>query len=223
MKLRRYNLMLHGVFMLLFLTVTQIQPVQASEQLETILQGIEKRYEAADFTARFDQKSTMKAMDITDTARGRIMVKKPNMMRWEYEAPEPQTIITDGIQLWIYRKEDNQVMLGKAPKFFGKGKGAGFLSDIPALRDQFDITEEPPPNEQVFRLKLTPKEASAEIAKIYLTVSRATFEVMQVVTLNAYEDETRIAISGYEFGVGLANELFKFEAPKGTDILQMDD
>ena len=223
MTSRLYNILLPATFWLVILAITHAQPVQASELLETILQGIEKRYEAADFTARFHQKSTVKAMDISDTARGHIMVKKPNMMRWEYEAPEPQTIITDGVQLWVYRMVDNQVMIGKAPKFFGQGKGAGFLSDIRTLRGQFDITEEPAPNEQVFRLKLIPKEASADIATIYLTVSRTTFEVMQVVTLNAYEDETRIVISDYQFGVELAPDLFKFEAPEGTDILHMED
>jgi outer membrane lipoprotein carrier protein len=223
MKAPIYYLLLLGVCLLASSTLQPIRPAHASEQLETILQGIEKRYKAADFTARFDQTSTVKAMNISDTARGKIMVKKPNMMRWEYEAPEPQTIITDGIQLWVYRKVDNQVMIGKAPRFFGRGKGAGFLSDIRTLRDQFDIAEETPPNEQVFRLKLLPKEATDDIALIYLTVSRATFEVMQVVTLNAYEDETRIVISGYAFGVGLTDDLFRFEAPEGTDILHMDD
>ena len=108
--------------------------------LNALLDRVEARYEAPGFEALFFQVSTITAMDITDTATGRIFVKRPGMMRWEYQKPEPQTIVTNGSTLWIYRPEDQQVMIGKAPEFFRNGKGAGFLSDIRLLRNKFYIT-----------------------------------------------------------------------------------
>jgi outer membrane lipoprotein carrier protein len=75
--------------------------------LDEILNRVENRYAVAGFSARFEQVSTIPAMDITETASGRIFVKRPGMMRWEYEKPDLQTVITDGKTLWIYRPEDN--------------------------------------------------------------------------------------------------------------------
>ena len=110
--------------------------------LSQIMKGIEKKYALSGFSARFFQSSTIKAMDITDTASGRLLIKHPGMMRWEYEEPDRQIIISDGFQLWIYRPDDNQVMIGKAPAFFGDGKGASFLSDISRIRENFTISLE---------------------------------------------------------------------------------
>ena len=47
-------------------------------------------------------------------------------------------------------------MLGRAPAFFGDGKGAGFLSDIDRVRDNFEITLEPESKESNYILKLVP-------------------------------------------------------------------
>ena len=81
--------------------------------MEEILKNVEKRYAASDFSTRFYQTLTLKAMDITDNATGRAFFKRPGMMRWEYEKPDRQIIITDSDTLWIYRPDDDQVMIGK--------------------------------------------------------------------------------------------------------------
>jgi outer membrane lipoprotein carrier protein len=195
----------------------------AGAELETILAKIETRYAGSGFAARFSQASTLKAMDITDTATGRILIKRPDEMRWEYETPERQTIITDGVQLWMYRPDDKQVMVGQAPTFFGDGKGAGFLADMQSIRANFTITLEPAPDAQTYRLRLVPVKPQAGLADILLSISRATFEVTTIVTHNEYEDETRIDLSDYRFNQTFDDALFRFETPPGVDVLKLDE
>ncbi|WP_372682252.1 outer membrane lipoprotein carrier protein LolA, partial [Desulfosarcina sp.] len=93
----------------------------ADPTIDTIIAGVEARYNVPGFTADFEQESILKAMAVTDTASGRLMVRQPGKMRWEYLVPDPQTIITDGRELWVYRPQENQVLVGKAPSFFGEG------------------------------------------------------------------------------------------------------
>ena len=107
--------------------------------LEQILDRVEKHYTDKSFQAEFIQESSIKAMDIVDFASGKVFVRYPGMMRWEYEKPEKQIIITDCHKLWIYRPLDNQVLTGSAPAFFSDGKGASFLSDIKLIRQKFKI------------------------------------------------------------------------------------
>ena len=124
---------------------------------DEVIAGVEKRYAVSGFSARFTQESTLEAMDIMDTASGSIRVKRPGMMRWEYEKPDRQSIITDGRTLWVYRPEDNQVMIGKAPLFFGDGKGAGFLADMKLIKKKFGITLEENDSAEYYVLKLIPR------------------------------------------------------------------
>ena len=191
-------------------------------QLAKILDGIEKRYTGTGFTAKFFQESMLKAMQLSDTAEGQLTVKNPNKMRWEYTLPDVQTIISNGKTMWIYRPADNQVMVGKAPEYFAGGKGAGFLSNIRQIRKSFTIAVVQSESEAYHRLRLVPLKASADLAEVLLSVSKESFQIDQVVTHNAYGDETHIILSGYQFNQSPANDLFTFDIPKGVDVVQMN-
>ena len=190
--------------------------------LNEIMDGIENRYAAKGFSANFSQESTIKAMDITDTASGNLFIKPPGMMRWEYEKPNQQLIITDGKRLWVYRQDDNQVMVGTAPYFFGNGKGGGFLSDMKIIREKFNIALDDKSNGKYYVLKLTPKEKAFDISLIYLSISINTFDIVQITTYNLYNDETKIYLKNIEFKKHIDDSMFYFEIPEGADILQLD-
>ena len=192
-------------------------------KIESIIGRIESRYAGKAFSARFVQQSTLKAMEITDTATGRLYGKDPGKMRWEYETPDPQAIITDGARLWVYRPEDNQVMIGRAPTFFGEGKGAGFLTDIKTLRQQFDVSLAPAGSDDAYRLKLAPLKEMPDLSLVYLSLAKETFDVLEVVTYNLYQDETRIRLLDLQFEPDLDDSLFQFEVPENVDVIQLDE
>jgi outer membrane lipoprotein carrier protein len=150
-------------------------------------------------------------------------VRYPGMMRWEYEKPERQAIITDGHKLWIYRPLDNQVMTGNAPVFFRDGKGASFLSDIRLVRQKFTITLHPPEGEYLYELRLVPREKTLNISQIRLYVVPRAFTIARIVTLDDYGDDTRIDIVNPQFNVELDPALFKFDIPKGADVQKIDE
>jgi outer membrane lipoprotein carrier protein len=190
--------------------------------LEDILKHIESRYSAPGFSARFFQTSTLKAMDITETASGTMTVKRPGMMRWVYEKPDKQEIVTDGKQLWIYRPADNQVTIGSAPSFFGDGKGASFLSNIQSVRKTFHVTLEKMSASKEYVLKLVPMDKSYDLTSVMLLVSSDTFDIVEAVTFNSYEDETRIELSNIQMEQNLDDAQFKFAIPQGADVVRMD-
>ena len=194
----------------------------ADADLEKIISGIEQRYEGPGFSATFFQESMLKAMQITDTAEGRLTVKRPGKMRWEYAIPEQQIIITNGNHLWVYRPLDHQVMVGQAPEFFGQGKGAGFLADIRQIRKSFKIKMAAAENDKYYRLEMRPLKPAPELVDIIISVAKATFQVDQVITHNAYGDETRIVLENYRFNLDPDEALFNFDIPDGTDVIQLE-
>ena len=194
-----------------------------SLSLDDILNRVEKRYSGAGFTADFLQESTIKAMKITDFARGKVFVKYPGQMRWEYQEPEPQIIITDGIKLWIYRPEDNQVMTGGAPAFFRDGKGASFLSDVKIIREKFNIAMDTTADELFYRFTLFPREKTLDITEIRMAIDKKNFTIARIVTINQYDDSTHIELLNHRFDAQLDNSLFSFTVPEGVDELKIDE
>ncbi|WP_373499871.1 outer membrane lipoprotein carrier protein LolA [Desulfococcus sp.] len=189
--------------------------------VDRILSGVEKTYAGEGFVARFHQQSTLRAMDITDTAEGRLMIKHPDKMRWEYESPEKQLVITNGEDLWIYRPEDNQVMIGSAPEFFKGGKGASFMSDIRRIRKHFGVSLDSTKEGEYYLLKLIPKDEKLDLVSILMKISAATFEVTEVTTANSYGDQTLIRFDGYRFNLEPRDAEFGFDIPDGADVVRI--
>jgi len=191
--------------------------------LENIVEKLEKRYSANDFSATFFQESTLKVMDITDTATGKVWFKRPGMMRWEYETPEKYAIISDGTSLWIFRPEDNQVVVGDAMAYFGNGKGASFLSNFKLVKDVYLLSLADPVNDDQYRLKLVPHQKQLDLSAIFLNIDKKTFNIESVQTLNAYNDETRIEFSDLIFDPDMKASLFNFQIPDGADVVKLDE
>lgn len=194
-----------------------------ADDLDGLLQKITASYAESGFSADFVQVSTLDVMDLVDTANGRLLVKKPDKMRWEYHHPEPQTIVTDGQTLWVHRPLDRQVMIGRAPVFFGDGKGAGFLSDVSRLKDQFTITIAQEQTSGEYRLLLEPHEAHPEMDRILMTVDASSYRITAVETRNQFGDTTRITFQDLQPEPELDDSLFHFDIPEGVDIIQLDE
>ncbi len=203
--------------------VLTVAAAESDLNLEQILDRMETQYTNNSFKAEFAQESTLKAMDISDFASGKIFVRYPGMMRWEYEKPDRQVIITDAKKLWIYRPDDNQVMTGSAPAFFSDGKGASFLSDIKLVRRKFKISLEPSKDNFFYELKLQPIEKTLDVNDIRLSVTKKTFTVIRIITYNSYGDENRIELINHRFNVDLDDKLFSFDIPPGVDVLQIEE
>jgi len=190
--------------------------------VDGLIAGIERRYHGTGIKAFFDQESTLKAMDITDTASGAVWFRRPEMMRWEYQTPERQIIVSNGVKLWIYRPEDSQVMVGDASAYFGDGRGASFLSDIRLVKTKFDVQLLESKDSGFHFVRLTPLEKSHDLASVRLTIDRTTFDIVEVVTANVYGDETRIRFNTIQYNQDLDASLFFFDIPKGVDVIRLD-
>lgn len=187
-----------------------------------IINRLIDRYGNRNFSADFLQESTLKAMDITDTATGTVWFRHPGMMRWEYKTPEEHIIITDGKTLWVYKPADDQVIIGNAKNYFSDGNGASFLSNIGLIKKAFTVTLDQTTDTN-YRLKMVPQKKQLDLSVIYLTISRSTFDIQSVKTVNAYGDDTRIMFSNLKFDPHMTDALFKFKVPQGADIIRMDN
>jgi outer membrane lipoprotein carrier protein len=191
--------------------------------VDEILKRVESRYDSQAFSAHFFQTSVIASMDITETASGSVSIKRPGMMRWVYEIPQKQTIVTDGKTLWVYRPDDHQVSMGSAPTLFGGGKGAGFLSNIQEIRKSFQVNLEKINASREYVLKLVPIQKTWDIEHVLLHINSESFDIVEAATTNSYKDETRIELSDIQLNQQLDDSLFQFIIPQGAEVIRMDE
>ncbi|WP_022665297.1 LolA family protein [Desulfospira joergensenii] len=193
---------------------------------DATLDNLEKKYAGKSFSADFSQISTLKVLDITETASGKAWFSHPGKMRWLYTAPDRHEIITNGKSVWIYRPEQNQVMEGNASRFFKSGAGGAFLSDIGLIRKNFRISvrgTDPAWVELALDTKAgAPADSdSGEVSSIILRVSRDSHEIRRITTLNAHGDATLFEFSNILFAP-LEAGFFDFKIPEGASIIEME-
>jgi len=190
-----------------------------------ILHRVQQRYAAGDFMADFVQESNLQAMGMVDTAKGQLCFGSPGTMRWHYQAPEEYFIVTDGDTVWLYRPEDNQVIVGRAIDYFGGRKGSDFFSNPDELSKDFVVGLAPKELQEESRyvLRLVPRREQPDISEFYLFVSRATYDITETVTSNAFGDKTTIRFHNYRFNQGLDPSIFLFKIPDGTEVLNLQE
>ena len=202
------------IFLSAFVQETNATP------LEQFLEGLEKRYSQKDFIADFSQVSKLQALGIDETASGTAMFSHPGKMIWEYFEPQQHQLITNGKMLWIYRPDQNQVMVGKAQIFFKEGSGGAFLSDISIVRDKYIISIKEN-REMFFELKLIPKVKTPEIQSILIVVSKKNFNIEKIITSNIYEDTIEIEFHNIEFK-DIDGSVFEFSIPENASVIDLD-
>ena len=190
-----------------------------------ILHRVHQRYAAGDFRADFVQESHLQAMGIVDTARGHLYFGGPGMMRWHYQAPEEYLIMTDGNTVWIYRPEDNQVMVGRAIDYFGGRNGADCFSNPEELSREFMVALVPEELEEKshYVLRLVPRTEQPHLTELYLFISRETFDITQTISSNPFGDKTTIRFHSYRFDQQLDPSLFVFKIPDGVEVLKLQE
>jgi outer membrane lipoprotein carrier protein len=175
---------------------------------------------ASDFVARFAQTSTYPTFGNVKKAAGKLSLKKPDLLRWEYD--DGRLIVIDGKALWTWNAEDNEATVKRGfgaqevpPEFaflFGKG----------ALLDRFTVRGIPHPEglPDGNAIELVPKKPSADVQKLVL-VAAPDGQVRASIVTNSQGDTNQLVFEDVRTNVKLQNTLFRFEPPKGAHVTEL--
>ena len=77
-----------------------------------------------------------------EEAFGTVVFVKPGRMRWEFQAPQRQSIVADGTTLWIYQPDERQVLKGSFNAAFVSTTPVSFLAGVGRIKDDFDVAQD---------------------------------------------------------------------------------
>jgi outer membrane lipoprotein carrier protein len=194
-------------------------PPTASELAATL----QRKYDGVkDFSADFVHAYEGGVLRKQITERGKLQVKKPGKMRWEYTAPEEKLFVSDGVKMYSYIKQDKQVIVSDVPAadqattptLFLAGKGSLTRDFTPSL---VDAPAGSPPGSQ--GLKLVPKTRQREYDWLTLVVDPVSLAIRGLVTVDAQGGTSRFSFTNMKENVGMADKAFEFKMPRGVDVV----
>jgi len=202
----------------LVLAAAVVAPARADE-LADALRTLQQRYESTrTLVAKFRQEVESPTMAGKLTSNGTVSFEKPNRMRWDYAAPDRQTIVSDGETLWIYQPEEKQVLKAPLREAFQATTPVTFLAGLGHVDRDFTPTLESSADDR-WVLKLVPREARG-VATLMLVVRKGDASIEEARISDPLGTTTRLALSDEKRNVSLGADLFHFTPPPGVDVVR---
>ena len=196
---------------------------QSSSSASDLAQALQKKYSTIhDFSADFVHTYQGGVLKKQLTEKGRLSIKKPGKMRWDYTTPEVKQFISDGAKVYSYIPADKQVMVGTVPQNDAAGSPALFLTGKGDLIRDFtsSIGEVPKGSALGTRaLKLVPRKPQQDYDWLVLLVDAASLSLRGMVTADAQGGTSVFTFANLKENVGLPDKSFAFQMPRGVDVV----
>ena len=165
--------------------------------------------------AQFEQVLLDDKLQVKKETSGRFALARPGKFRWDYAAPNQQTIISDGKRLWVYDHELAQVTVKPLDGALASSPAA-LLGGQGKLADNFKITDVGADG-ALYWIELEPKVDDAEFEKVRLGLGAKFIEVMELT--DAFGQLTRITLRDAKLNAALPKTTFQFVPPAGVDVV----
>jgi outer membrane lipoprotein carrier protein len=189
---------------------------------ETVARDIQQKYDRVrDFSSDFVHTYRGGVLKQQASERGRLLVKKPGKMRWEYTAPERKLFVADGTKIYSYIPQDKQVTVSNMPQGDEAPTPALFLTGNGSITGDFtpsfDNVSDAPSG--TLQLKLVPKRSEAEYDSLTLVVDSKTLDLRMLVTIDSQGGRSTFSFSNLKENTGLADNQFVFQMPRDVDVI----
>jgi outer membrane lipoprotein carrier protein len=195
----------------------------AGAAAQDLAQAVQRKYEAVkDWSADFSHTYRGGVLRKQIVERGRLLVKKPGKMRWQYAAPEQKLFVSDGVKMYSYLPQDKQVIVSSIPAGDDATTPAMLLAGKGNLVRDFSTSIVELPQgapAAATALKLVPKSAQREYDWLILEVDNRTLQLVGLVTVDSQGGESSFSFSNLKENAGVADKEFAFASPRGVDVV----
>lgn len=188
-----------------------------------LLDGVQKSYKKIkDLQADFHQEATLPMLNRVTEAGGKLYLKLPGKMRWEYLQGQEKIVVINGDTMWFYEPNEQQVTITDLTKVPNSQELLTFLTGMGDLRREFLVEETQVPvetKEGYFMVKLLPKSHTSQWTSLRLLIDPRSFHVVQTAFEGIQGERTLIQYFNIRTDLGLPEELFQFKIPEGAEVI----
>jgi len=203
-------------------------PVQATEDVREVVKRLQARYEQTrDLSADFKQTTKIEGFATPIQSSGRMYIKKPGRLRWDYADPNVEEIYVNQNDVKMYVPEHKQVLVGKLTQMAASQAPLQLLQGAAKLDEQYtlDLSRAGDRGEGGLPLiNLLPKsdgnEAVRTVVRIVLEVQPKTYFIKRVSIHEVSGNVSHFEFFNLKPNAGLKPTLFEFAVPPGVEVVK---
>ena len=201
---------------------------KAWQEAREVVKQIQARYEKTkDLQADFVQTTKIEGFERPVTSSGRVYIKKPGRLRWDYLDPATEQIYVMQDDVKVYVPEHKQVLVGKLTQMAASSAPLELLQGAGKLDESFDI--QPTTGKErgtggIRLITLLPKdkehESTRNLQRIVVEVFPKTYFLRTVSLHEISGNVATFEFSSLKPNQGLGNEVFDFKAPSDVEVVK---
>ena len=201
---------------------------QARKEVREVMKRLQARYEKTkDLQADFTQKTTIEGFERTMTSSGKVYIKKPGRLRWNYLDPSAEDIYVQGDDVKVYVPEHKQVLVGKLTHMAASRAPLELLQGAANLDASFEAEPTPGKSRGVGGIRLVTLVPKSHDAEAHGTVQRIVVEVFPktyfIRSLSLHEVSGNVSnfeFSSLQSNIGLDDDLFVPKFPPDVEVVK---
>jgi outer membrane lipoprotein carrier protein len=166
-------------------------------------------------TARFDQQVFDQKGRVVDKSSGTFAFARPGKFRWTYDKPVKQTLVGDGIRLWIHDADLNQVTVKRIDKAMSSTPAA-LLAGKDDITKVFTLADAGEKN-GVGWVIATPKVKDTGFESVRIGMKGRALSAMELA--DSLGGRTSLVFTDLKPNASLPPATFQFTPPKGADVM----
>lgn len=168
--------------------------------------------------ARFSQVVEDSEGNIIQQTDGQLQVERPRRFRWETSAPFEQLMVSDGVRLWLYDIDLEQVTDQSLGQRIANTPAMLLSGDVAAIEHAFTVSGSRQPDAERWTFELRPRDQQSPFEMMSVDFRSDTLVEMRLI--DNLGQHSRIRFSDIERNIELDPALFQFIPPPGTDVIR---
>jgi len=204
---------------LLFVFFSSMSALNYDEAFGKLMNNVKNKME----TFRADVTQEVKISDMSESRilTGTVAIKKPDKLLLIYTVPVKQNIISNGKTIWIYFKEQNQVIVQDVSEIKGKDNNIFQLQKyLEYLKSKYigSLKEEKKyEGIEAVLLEFVPKGEVEDLSRITLWVDKKKWLPIASTVHIGEGNSITVKFSNIKTNETLDDSLFDFKIPEGTE------
>jgi outer membrane lipoprotein carrier protein len=205
---------------LLLILLFPAPAINAQTELDQLVNALQTKYnKLSSLSADFTQIYTAPG-ERTRRESGRVLLKKPGRMRWDYTSPETKLFVSDGRWVYEYVPADGYATRSSVKESGDLRAPFAFLLGRGNLRRDFkriEFANESPAKAGNKVLRMIPKRA-ADFKELVIEVDPNTLQLSRLSLIESGGARSDFIFSNVQENVATNAAQFAFKAPAGVEV-----
>ncbi len=186
-----------------------------------LAQKLQARYEETKtMTADFKQSTSVPMSTRKRLGAGKVVISKPGRIRWDYQAPDKQVLISDGKKVFMYLANSAQMIVQPVSQYINSDVTYAFFAGTGNIVRDFNVLSPERQGDASMRaIKLVPKTAHPQVDYLHVWIDE-NFMVRRLEIVDHFGSITDLAFSNIRRNEPVSPEVFVFTPPLGTEIIE---